>query len=259
MKPTFDLISRDGAFPLSGTLDHVGPITANVSDNALMLEVLAGSGSKYRRLIGKSIAGLKVGVPNAFYCEYLALEVRRCLIDASEAFRQAGATVVVVDVPRIYDIYRAQQLIIRTEAYALHEQAIKEGRPFSEEVLTRLKSGADVTAAQYLSALRERDVARAAFDAVLEDVDVLLTATCGITAPLLEERTTKILGEAHPTFWVLTRLTAPTNLSGHPSLSVPFGVVDHLPIGMQLIGRYDEEATLYQLASHLERAHSHSI
>jgi aspartyl-tRNA(Asn)/glutamyl-tRNA(Gln) amidotransferase subunit A len=254
LKPTFDLLSRAGIFNLSRTLDHVGPMTTTVRDNALMLNVLAGNRRKdYARLIGLPLEGFVVGVPCGFYTDYLGEEVRVCLGRARKAFEAAGARVVDVNISDIQTIYEAQQHIVNAEAYFEHRKAVEAGAPFQEEVLERLKRGAQIPASDYIEALRVRPVARRVFDLVFRDVDILLAATCGITAPSIDERSTVLNGKTYPTPWLLTRLTAPANLSGHPALSVPFGVDRHeLPVGMQLIGPWGGEARLFQFGAVLE-------
>lgn len=254
MKPTFDLLPRDGVFPLSNTLDHVGPITASVTENARVLEVLTGSNKDYSHQIGKSVAGMAIGVPNDFYGEYLSHDVRRALNSAKVALRNAGARVVSCEIRDIWSIYEAQQLVLKAEAFATHQAALNADRPYSDEVRARLLTGADLLASDYLVALARRGNSIRAFDEALSEVDVLLTPTCGTTAPRIGERSTLIDGVAHPTFWLLIRLTAPTNFTGHPSLSVPWGDANGLPIGVQLIGRHHDEALLYRMAKVLEEA-----
>lgn len=254
LKPTFNLIPLEGVFPLSKTLDHVGPLTMNVADNARALGALADNGTDYGARIGRSLEGVRVGVPQKFYGEFLSSAVRTAIADARKALTFAGARVVDVDIPDIQHIYEAQQLILKAEAYAIHQQALHAGALFSSEVRQRLLAGADVALADYLRALNSRGAARASFDQTLRGTDILLTPTCGIVAPRIGDRFTRLDGSEHPIFWMLTRLTSPTNFSGHPSLSVPFGAEDSLPIGMQLIGRHHEEALLYQVAASLEIA-----
>ena len=255
MKPTLGLVSKDGVYELSETLDHVGPISACVQDNALLLEVIANKPvGTYSRKIGQSIQGLVVGVPNEFYGEYISPEVKAQLDKGIEKLKAAGAEIRHIEIANIYDIYQAQQLILKTEAYATHEDMLEAQAPYIQEVKDRLLTGKDVLASDYLRRKKLQVQAQASFDDVLASVDVILTATCGITAPLLDERSTEINGQMHPTQWLLTRLTAPTNFSGHPSLSVPFGEDDKgLPIGLQLIGRMHDEATVYQFGEVLER------
>jgi aspartyl-tRNA(Asn)/glutamyl-tRNA(Gln) amidotransferase subunit A len=253
MKATKGLVSKEGVFPLSETLDHVGPITNSVRDNGLMLAVLSGKDeSHYLQHVGKGVRGKVVGLPDRFYCEYLSPDVRQAMDAAAAMLMQAGAIVKTVYLTGIEKIYAAQQLILKVEAYALHEPAISAGASYDDEVRERLLTGKDVKAAEYVQAMGMRGEAENLFARALSEVDLLLTPTSGITAPLLDERVTSLSGEEHPTRWLLTRLTAPTNLSGNPSLSVPFGVdQNEMPIGLQLIGRMHDEAVLYQVAEFL--------
>jgi aspartyl-tRNA(Asn)/glutamyl-tRNA(Gln) amidotransferase subunit A len=253
MKATKGLVSKEGVFPLSETLDHVGPITSTVRDNGLMLAVLSGKDeSHYLQQVGKGVRGKVVGLPDRFYCEYLSSDVRQAVDAAAAMLADAGATVKTVSLAGIEKVYAAQQLILKTEAYALHEPAISAGAPYDDEVRERLLTGKDIRAAEYIQAMAMRIEAEDVFAKALSEVDFLLTPTSGITAPLLEERTTSLNGEEHPTRWLLTRLTAPTNFSGNPSLSVPFGADrNKMPIGLQLIGKMHDEAVLYQAAEFL--------
>lgn len=260
MKPTYDLVSRQGVFTLSQALDHVGPMTRSVRDNALMLGLIAGrSAESYTELLESSIRGKTVGIAMEFYDCLLSEEVRRVLGAACDAFREAGANVVSVFVPNIEAIYDAQQFILKAEAYTEHRSALLRGALYQEEVRERLMKGANVERADYLQALESRSMARGAFDQVLEQVDLIVCASCGITAPLIDERVSHLAGQDYSTPWLLTRLTAPTNFSGHPSLSVPFGADRQgLPIGIQLIGRHHDEAQVYQFGRVLEQARTSS-
>lgn len=259
LKPTYDLLSREGIFTLSQSLDHVGTLTSSVADAARLLEVMTGQAGRYGMGLRRGAAGLRVGIMRRFYGEYLSSEVQDTLQAAQQALVDAGASLHEVDIPEIHDIYNQQQLVLKAEAYANHQAALEAGKAYSDEVQTRLLGGRDIGSTDYLHAKARQGAARAAFDRVLDDVDVLLTATCGIVAPAIDERTTVVDGEPYPTFWLLTRLTAPTNFSGHPGISVPFAPPAHLrqtnlPVGVQLIGRFHDEATVLQAAQLLEQA-----
>jgi len=254
MKPTYGLVPLDGVFELSRTLDHVGPLTRDVRTNALMLEVLAEVPGAYTQGIGRSVQGLRVGRVHRFYGAHISGAVREALARGFDVLKEAGADIVDIDIPEIEDIYNAQQLILKAEAFAQHQKSIGEAKSYSPEVLDRLLTGRDIPAREYIECVRFRSEAVAAFDRALSGLDCILTPTAGIVAPRLHERRTTVEGVELPTFQLLTRLTAPTNFSGHPSMSVPFGRNDGLPIGLQLIGRRMGEATLYQIASRLETA-----
>ena len=254
LKPTYDLLPRHGVFNLSTSLDHVGTITHTVADNALMLEAMTHAPGRYSIKLDHSVQGMRIGTIKRFYGEYISAAVRRAFEQALQTLENLGAAIVEIDIPDIMDIYTHQQLVLKAEAFAQHQQALRRGLPFCDEVRNRLMTGREVTAAHYLAAKQQQHQATASFDRALTAADVLLTPTCGIVAPPINERTTDINGEAHSTFWLLTRLTAPTNFSGHPSLSVPFSAASPLPIGMQLIGKLHDEATLFQVAKALEQS-----
>lgn len=255
MKPTLGLVPSGGAFPLSETLDYLGPITTGCRDNALLLAVMSGrEPDAYSKLVGEPIGHLRVGLPDQFFNTHWSDCVTQAMERAIGTLRSAGVQVTTVAIPGIHEIYEAQQTVLRAEAYALHAQRIEAGAPYEEEVRERLLAGREVTAEAYQQALAAQPAARAAFDGVLQEVDVIMTPTCGVTAPRLQERSTQLNGVTVPTRWLLTRLTAPTNFSGHPSFSVPFGKdTRRLPIGIQLIGNYHAEAVLYQLGDFLAR------
>lgn len=255
MKATLGLVSKKGGFPLSDTLDHIGPISQDVCDNALLLEIITEQSiGTYSNKIGNDINTLSIGIPTGFYDEYVSPGVKHSMTKAIQFLEAAGATIKSVEVENIYDIYNAQQLILKAEAYATHEASLKAKAPYIEEIKERLLSGENILASEYLSSLWYQNAAQASFDKALEHVDVLLTPTCGITAPLLDERSTLFNGEYHSTPWLLTRLTAPTNLSGHPSLSVPCGKDESgMPIGLQIIGKLHDEVTVYQVGYYIEQ------
>ncbi|MFU1928874.1 amidase [Bordetella hinzii] len=253
IKPGYDLLPRDGIAKLSPTLDHAGVISRSVADNALLLEVLAQApGGTYTGKLDRPVAGQRIGMLTGFYASHLVPEVRAAVRAARAAFERAGATVIDIDLAAAQDIYDAQQVILKAEAYHEHEAALRAQAAFDPEIRERLLTGQDIKASEYLCALARRRMAIQAFDEALAQVDVLFSATCGITAPRIGERVTRVGDTDYPTMWLLTRLTVPSSLSGHPSLSVPFSASAGLPIGIQLIGRYHDETTLYQYARLLE-------
>lgn len=263
IKPTYDLLPRDGVFDLSQSLDHVGVITQSVADNARVLHALTAlldpQHNPSSDQLNRNIKGMKIGVMARFYGEYVSAEVEAAFVHAQSVLSDAGGVIVEVDIPEIMTVYNNQQTVLKYEALANHQEALAAGGAYSDEVRARLLGGAEVSAEQYAQAKAYQATAKAAFDTVLNTVDVMLTPTCGIVAPRIYERSTSVNGTEYSTFWLLTRHTAPTNFSGHPSLSVPFGQANGLPIGMQLIGRFYDESTLYQVAQVIEQGNSSMI
>jgi aspartyl-tRNA(Asn)/glutamyl-tRNA(Gln) amidotransferase subunit A len=267
MKPTFGRVSKSGVFPLSWTLDHVGPITRTVEDSALMLNVLAGHDPEDRysvdrpaedfsRDLQRGLQGAGIGLPTSFYFDHVEEEVEARVREAAEVFRSLGAEVREVEIPNLWDTLHAQRLILAAEAYAVHRDRLEnEPESFGEEVGERLMDGEPPKAYRYAKARRRGVLATDEFDRTLHDVDVLLTPTLPITATEIGQREVGIGVYEESVRSALTRLTGPTDLTGHPSLSVPCGMTAvGLPVGLQLIGRRLDEATLYRFGHAYEEA-----
>lgn len=266
MKPTLGRVSKYGVFPLSSTLDHVGPMTRGIRDNAILLGAIASQdtsdpetftplGENFGRHIGESIQGMKIGIPDSYFFEYLDPEVEARIESVIGLLQSSGATIQKVRLNGIEDIFQAQQTILRYEAYQLHRKHLSEiPEQYDEEVRTRLMTGADVTAAEHAIALSFKEQADSAFRTAFQEVDIMVTPTVGMTAPLIGEREPVVNGQKVLLRWLMTRLTAPTNFVGVPSLSVPCGKSQSgLPIGVQLIGNWFDEAVLYRVGYAIEQ------
>lgn len=266
MKPTYGLISNYGVHPLSSTLDHVGPLTRTVTDNAILLNTLAGHDPNdsnsaqqetedYSRFIGNGIEGLTIGLPSNFYFDDLNEEVRHIIDNTVEVLRGLGAIIKPVVLPNIEKFTEAHKAILRSEAYAVHEKNLKDyPNQWDDEVKERLLTALDTKGYEYIKALQIRKLAKNEFNIVLDEVDILLTPTLPILPLKINERRVDIEKYAGKHIrWLITKLTAPTNLNGFPSLSLPCGFSsDGMPVGVQLIGREFEEARLYQFGYALE-------
>lgn len=269
MKPTFGRVSKYGVYPLAWTLDHVGPMTRTVEDNAILLNVLSGYDARdpysvqtekedFTRLLQKGCKGTVIGIPSSFYFDTLNGEVEKQVRQAIKVFQSLGADLREVEIPRIRQFALAQQTIIKCEAYAVHEETLRNHADrYEEEVRERLLAGREPKAYEYVQAQQIRHEATREFMEALKEADVLLTPAIPILPTDIGQREATVNGVTeHVRFW-LTRFMGPTNLNGFPSLSIPCGVADSgLPVGLQLIGKPFAEAELYRIAHAFEQERS---
>ncbi|MDN4593005.1 amidase [Polycladomyces subterraneus] len=266
MKPTFGRVSKYGVYPLSWTLDHVGPMTRTVFDNAVLLNVLAGYDERdpysvkeaeedFTRLIWSGVKGSVIGVPTSFYFENLEPEVESQIRKSLEVFEGLGAEIRMIDLPDMQKISLAQQITIRSESYAVHRETLLMGlERYEKEVRERLLLGKNIEAYEYVQSQQVKHYAQQEFRKVLEKVDVLVTPTLPILPPDIDQREVYIKGNCEHVRDALLRLTSPSNFIGFPSISIPCGFSEAgLPIGMQFIGRPFDEANLYRFAYAFEQ------
>ena len=269
LKPTFGLIPTHGVIPLSFSLDHVGPLCRCVEDAALMLSVIAGQdapGPRSLRRGGKTtvpsslkrIRGLRVGVPKHYFFDRLQREVRDRVLAAHSALEKMGAEIQEVKLEGIQDTVDLAADIIFPEAMTFHWKWLSK-RPgdYGEDLRTRMQSRLSQTAVTYLQALQRRQQYSDSFKKAMESVDVLAVPTIPIVAPRIKDSEVKIGRWIENVRVALLRLTFPGNLSGLPAISIPCGFSsEKLPIGLQLIGRRLEEATLLRAAYAYEQSTS---
>jgi aspartyl-tRNA(Asn)/glutamyl-tRNA(Gln) amidotransferase subunit A len=263
LKPTAGRISRAGVAPLSWTLDHVGPITRSVTDNALLLGVLSGydpldpasarrEPEGFTRNLTAGVTGLRIGVPEPYF-ENLDPQVRAAVEGALRTWEELGSTVQPVDIRALDDIVTAQRTVVSVEAYAsLRHRYEAEPETFDPTVRQRLHNGSAVPGWQYAEALRSRGTAADAFDDALADVDVLVAPMLPITASTIGQQETTDAGIREAVQSALTRLCGATNFTGHPSMTMPCGRGQGLPVGVQLIAGRWAESRLYRVGRALE-------
>jgi aspartyl-tRNA(Asn)/glutamyl-tRNA(Gln) amidotransferase subunit A len=267
LKTTVGRISRAGAMPLSQSLDTVGPLARTAEDCALLLGLMAGADPvdptaiagpvpDYAAATRQPIRGLRIGVPTAFYVDDLDAEVARILDETIATLKQEGAEIVRVELPEQRQLTAACQFVLSTEAAAFHRRWMVE-RPgdYGPQVLMRLQNGLAVSGVSYLEAMRWRGPALAAHQAAVAGVDVMIAPVAPVAAPTIAESDVGNSPDAEAVIQRLTRFTRPINYLGLPSLSVPAGfTTSGLPVGMQLVGRSFDEATLLRIGAAFQRA-----
>jgi aspartyl-tRNA(Asn)/glutamyl-tRNA(Gln) amidotransferase subunit A len=267
LKTTVGRVSRAGAMPLSQSLDTVGPLAQTVEDCALLLGLMAGADPDdptastlpvpdYMEATRRSIKGLRIGVPTAFYVDDLDPEVARVLDGTIAVLRQEGAEIVHVELPDQRQLTAACQLVLATEAAALHKRwMIERPQDYGPQVLMRLQNGLAIPGVSYLEAMRWRGPALAAYLAAVTGTDAVLAPVAPVPAPTIAESDVGNSDGAEAVIQRLTRFTRPVNYLGLPSLSIPSGFTKSgLPVGMQLIGRSFDEATLLRIGAAFQRA-----
>ncbi|HEV8437989.1 MAG TPA: amidase [Methylomirabilota bacterium] len=267
IKPTYGRVSRAGVLPLAWSLDHVGPMCRSAADCALMLGAMAGYDPRdpttsvvpvpdYVAALTGEIKGVRVGLLRPFFMESAGAPQRRAVEQAVKVLEGLGASVKDVNLELVTLAAAASTAIIATEAYAYHEPWLKtRAGEYGSDVLQRLRVGAFFSGADYLNGQRARVLIKNDVDAALAALDVLVAPTTPIAATPVGESDTEVDGEKQPVRASLIRFTRPFNVSGHPALSVPCGLTpEGLPIGLQIVGRPFDEATVLRVADAYQRA-----
>ena len=269
LKPTYGRVSRAGAMALSWSHDHLGPMTVTVRDCALLLGVIAGrdpadATSSHRKVpdytaaLDGSVRGLRVGVPEGYYFDGLDPEVERATREAIEVIRKLGTRMERLTVPDPEPMVVAcNNKMVAAEAAAIHSRILKE-RPgeLQPAVLARLAPGLRVSAYDYIQGSRLRaQFTREFITDVFSRTDVLVAPTIPEPAPALAEAKSGTTDDVVKRMGRFSRLTRPFNALGLPVLSVPCGFsAAGLPIGLQIVGRPFDEATVLRLGHAYEEA-----
>ena len=277
LKPTYGLVSRFGLVAFASSLDQIGPITKDVTDSAMLLNLIAGHDEKdttsenipkkdYTKALKGDVKGLKIGIPKQYYGEGINEEVKAKLQEAIETYKKLGATVEEFSLD-IADYALATYYIIacaeassnlgrfdgirygyRTKNYESLKDIYKNSRSegFGPEVKRRIILGTYVLSsgyydAYYKKAQQVRTLVKKEFDEAFKKYDVLLTPTSPTVAFEVGTKSSNPLE-----MYLADICTVPVNIAGLPGISVPCGVNSKgMPIGMQLIGnRFEEEKIL---------------
>ncbi len=280
LKPTYGLVSRYGLVAFASSLDQIGPITKDVEDNAILLNIIAGHDKKdstsaniekkdYTKALVNDVKGLKIGIPKEYFGEGINPEVKDAVMAVAKKYEEMGATVEECSIS-VTDYALATYYILacaeassnlgrfdgirygyRTENFTnlrdIYRNSRSEG--FGSEVKRRIILGTYVLSsgyydAYYKKALKVRTVVRQAFKDLFEKYDVLLTPTSPTVAFDIGTRSNNPLE-----MYLADICTVSINIGGVPAISVPCGLDSQgMPIGFQLIGNHFDEETLYRTA-----------
>ncbi|HSB66244.1 MAG TPA: amidase [Anaerolineales bacterium] len=252
IKPTYGRVSLRGVIPLSWNLDHAGPMARCVDDIAILLQAIAGYDPQdawsinmpvdnYLPQPEEDLNDWRIALASDGYFtdnEVVDKEVLDALRMAAEVFESLGAQVEPVSFPNAREAAMANGLMTPCDAAAFHHQRLAENPGgFGPDVIKRLQAGVAYTSIEYSQARRMQTILRCQFNEFFDEFDLLLTPTTPITAP--ERGSADAVERAR----LLTRFTAPFNLTGLPALSIPCGwTSEKMPIGLQIIGKAWAEA-----------------
>ncbi|GGD22440.1 Asp-tRNA(Asn)/Glu-tRNA(Gln) amidotransferase subunit GatA [Pontibacillus salipaludis] len=286
LKPTYGRVSRFGLIAFASSLDQIGPLTRTVEDNAYILETIAGLDQmdstsadievpKYTEALTGDVKGLKIAVPKEYLAEGVSDEVKEAVQKALKVYEDMGATWDEVTLPHSKYALSTYYLLSSSEASAnlARFDGVRYGRRspnaenmldmfklsrsegFGDEVKRRIMLGTFALSsgyydAYYKKAQQARTLIKKDFDDVLADYDVIIGPTTPTPAFKVGEKTEDPL-----TMYANDILTIPVNLAGVPGISVPCGFSgEGLPIGLQIIGKHFDEATVYRAAHAYEQA-----
>jgi aspartyl-tRNA(Asn)/glutamyl-tRNA(Gln) amidotransferase subunit A len=251
LKPTAKRISRDGAIPLSTTLDSIGPLANSVACCAVADAVMAGDEPTAPSPV--SVEGLRLGVPQSFVLDDLAPEVATAFAAACTALSRAGARIIDLPLDELseYPALSDRGLLVNSEAFAWHEELLsRRGNEYDPRVRSRIEFGRNVSAAAYirLCAARADWIARVA--AGTAEFDALLMPTVAIPAPPIaafaDDR------EYFRLNGLILRNTAVINFLDRCAITLPIQPSGAAPVGLMVVGEHDGDRRLLAIARGIE-------
>ncbi|TWP32691.1 amidase [Leekyejoonella antrihumi] len=248
LKPTYGRVSKFGVFPEAWTLDHVGPITQTVTDAAILLDAISGYDvhdpasldlppTRTAEALSSAVSGLVIGVDDEYFYADVDDDVAARSRAVIAGLEELGAIVRPVTIGDSQHYEYALTVIDTAESTAVHHANLRD-RPqdFGDDVRLLLECGELPSAVDYLKAQQVRYRLRDQMRAVFNQVDVLIAPTVPVRCPAVGESITTLNGRQVETGDALMRLIGPASLLGLPSLSLPAGVIDGMPVGLQIIG-----------------------
>ena len=285
LKPTYGRVSRFGLVAFASSLDQIGPITRTVEDNAYLLQAISGLDPmdstsanvevpNFAEALTGDVKGLKIAVPKEYLGEGVSESARQSVLDALKVLEGLGAVWEEVSLPHSKYALAAYYLLSSSEASAnlarfdgvrygyraqdaenlldLYKKTRAEG--FGDEVKRRIMLGTFALSsgyydAYYKKAQKVRTLIKRDFENVLENYDVIIGPTTPTPAFKIGENIDDPM-----TMYANDILTIPVNLAGVPGISIPCGFDNGLPLGLQIIGKHFDEATIYRVAHAFEQA-----
>lgn len=256
LKPSYDRVSRAGAFPLSPSLDHLGPLAATVEEAALALDAMTEGGWRPALArIGQPVTGLKIAYARDWFATdpQASPALVRAMDEAASTLSLLGAQITLVTLPDYAPFEAAASVILHAEALEEHRDLIRDhASDYGRPTLQCLAFGAALDAEDVAKARAAQTRLTAEMLAAMADHDLILTATT--LTPALPFSAF----DGETAVWTPMRTIA-YNLTGQPALSLPAGFENGLPLGLQLIARIGDEDLLCMAGHAFERATDHSV
>lgn len=284
LKPTYGYVSQYGLISYASSLDQIGPLTRDMTDLALILNTICGHDVKdstttlaevpdFRKCLVNDIKGLRIGLPQEYFGTGIKTRLAEKIHEAIRKLEELGAICEEVALPHTEYALPAHYIISSAEASSnlARYDGVRHGlRVEAEDVLNMFKKtrsqgfGAEVKRrimlgthflstsnyeAYYVKALKVRTLIRQEFDRAFEKFDCLLTPTCPTTAFKIGEKADDPLA-----MYLSEICTLPVNMAGLPAMSLPFGMIEGLPVGLQLIAPHFTEGTLLRIGYTLEQS-----
>jgi aspartyl-tRNA(Asn)/glutamyl-tRNA(Gln) amidotransferase subunit A len=256
LKPALGELPLSGIVPLSGSLDHVGPMTRSVEDAWIVLNAMRGESSTSRGFSPLSLDQVRIGVPRSYFFDVLDDGVRACFEERLKHLKAAGADVQDVWIPHGKDAPAIYLHIQAPEAAWVHARSLEQQPDaYSVNVRWRLEAGRYLLAEDHIRAQLGRRVLRHEVDETLQTCQALVLPTVPITSPPIGAVEVTAGGRTELVRGLMLKLTQLFNLTGHPVISIPAGVTDSgWPCGFQIVGRRGDTEALLKIAGACERA-----
>lgn len=254
-KPTRNLVSKEGVFPLSDSLDHVGPMGKTVEDVASLLDILAPSKEGenfYAKSTNRPLEGFRIGINEEYYFNQLDAPVEKIVRKSISLLEEQGVEIKEVKIPSLEQVAFIGYMTILSESFKVHEDNLTNRiKDFGPDIQGLYSMGIP-NAVDYIKA---QDIAvqlKKEFKEVFSEIDVLLTPTLPVLPPKIGDNKVLINGKEEDLNDHIMRFMFPSNITGVPSLSLPGGLAEGLPVGIQLIGAPFGEAAVLSVAKRLE-------
>ena len=262
LKPTYGLVSRTGVFPLSWTLDHVGPLARTPYDCGVIMNSISGYDPSdkdsillddfdFNRKIGKSIRGIKIGIPQEYFFDDLDSEIEDKVNNSISFLEDNGAIIQKISCPWVKFGRSINFIISSSEGLSIHENWLKKFRDqYDPQVKSRFLSAKSISSNDYIKALKAKEWFTEQMNNVFKKVDLIVSPTIPILATDIKDDP-NVASMKNPSF------TGVFNVTGHPSLSVNVGFSkSKLPIGLMISGRHKEDDLVLQVGEVISGAES---